>query len=367
MKPDGFGLKLCQGRKVMSKSTLSRLRKVRKAARYLKTSTYEISAKCNLKCEGCLFFSGEHAYQHEEEVDTERWREFFRQEAERGITFAFLAGAEPALAPDRLRAAWESIPSGMIVTNGTRRIPEDIGYRLHISLWGSEESSELTRGGNVVPKAFRNYANDPRAVFVYTINALNIDEIRPMARLCAEHGVPMTFNYYSPTEVYQKELNIAGAERSTYFRFSTGTDNLLLTPEHYKRARETIESVMSELPATVIYSLSYDDWVTGEQVYSLDDEGIAYDCASRSDHVHGTFFVDQQRSDLKCSNPTFDCRECRTYASGMTSHVRIEHQNVLKSSLQLAWSDAFDCWDSLFVGSQWGRLDDHIAQYGRRL
>lgn len=341
----------------MNHSIKRRLLQVRKAATMLRTSTYEISSRCNLTCEGCLFFSGEHAYQHAETDDYQAWRAFFRREAERGITYAFLAGAEPALALDRLRAAWEYIPAGMVVTNGTRRIPEDIGFRLHISLWGSEETSRLTRGADVTHKAFRNYAFDERAVFVYTLNPMNLGEVLAMAEACRDHGVPMTFNYYSPTSLYQRALAQPLEQRTDHFRFSTSESNLVMSPEDYKRARETVELAKERFPETIVYSFAYDDWVTGSRVYDLDHQGVATNCAARSDHIHGTFFVDQKRSDLKCSNPTFDCRECRTYASGMTSHVRIEHQRTILSDSKAAWSDAFECWGRLFVGNQWTRLE----------
>lgn len=329
---------------------------IRSAARSFRTTTYEVSATCNLKCEGCLFFSGEHAWQHSERTDPEAWRTFFRNEARRGVSYGFLAGAEPSLAIERLRAAWEYLPAGMAVTNGTRRIPDDIGFRLHVSLWGSEETSTLTRGADVTGKALRNYAGDPRAVFVYTINACNLHEVLPMARACADHGVPMTFNYYSPTETYRRELQGDRTARTDWFRFSSAEDNLTLSPVDYCRARDVIEAAIALLPETVIYSLAYDDWVTGATPYDLDGDGIARDCASRSDGMHRTFFVDQSESDLKCSNPTFDCRDCRTYASGMTSHIRLEHQNLRRQAGK-GWTDAFDCWNRIFVGNQWARLD----------
>lgn len=336
-----------------------RLAEVRKAARYFKTSTYEISAHCNLKCEGCLYFSGEHAYQHTERTDAETWREFFRQEAERGITFAFLAGAEPSLVIDRLLAAWEFIPTGMVVTNGTRRIPEEIGFRIHVSVWGNEATTKLTRGANVTQKALHNYAFDPRAILVYTINKLNLDEIMPMVQSCFEHGLPLTFNYYSPTQRYQQELNGMVQPRPDYFRFSNSERNLVMGAEDYQRTKEIIKQAKAAYPDTIVYSMAYDEWVTSENMYELDDQGVASNCAGRSDRVHGTFFVDQTKSLLKCSNPTFDCRECRTYANGMTSHIRIEHQRMFHSETRVGWSDAFECWNKIFVGNQWPRLKAH--------
>lgn len=337
-------------------SISKRRQELRWLARHLKTSTYEISANCNLSCEGCLFFSGEHAWKHTEAQDTQGWHNFFSREQNRGVTYAFLAGAEPALAIDRIRAAHTYIPAGMIVTNGTRRIPDDIRYRIHVSLWGSSETSSLTRGANVVEKAFRNYAGDPRAVFVFTINAMNIDELGEMAHLCARHDVRVTFNYFSPTRVYTEQIGGEAADRTKYFRFSDADKNLVLDLDDYRRARAVIKQLRLALPDHVVYSLAYDTWITGQAVFDLDEYGVATKCAGRRDRHHKTFFVDRTESHLKCSNPTFDCRDCRTYASGMTSHVRIHHEAMLRSRAESSIGDSFEEWKVIFIGDQWQRL-----------
>ena len=224
---------------------------------------------------------------------------------------------------------------------------------------GGEATTALTRGADVTAKAFRNYANDPRAVFVFTINAMNLDEIRPMAYACAKHGVPMTFNYFAPTEVYETSISVDQPSRDDYLRFSDQDRNLILRDEDYGRARTIIDGLRDELPETIVYSSAYDDWITSESPYDFDEAGIARDCASRSDSVHQTYFVDQARSDLKCSHPTFDCRQCRTYASGMTTHVRNENRDVMRRRGRQSSSDAFDVWERLFVGDQWTRLSAH--------
>src|SRR5437016_3859011 len=60
-------------------------------------SNFDLTSRCNLFCEGCFYFEGEDYKRAKEQNDLDQWREFFREQARRGITFASLAGAEPAL------------------------------------------------------------------------------------------------------------------------------------------------------------------------------------------------------------------------------------------------------------------------------
>jgi hypothetical protein len=76
--------------------------------------------------------------------------------------------------PEILRAAHRHIPFGTIFTNGTKRIPSDIGYRIHVSIWGGSKTAKAMRGADTNQKAFRNFAGDPKALFVMVLNPLNL-------------------------------------------------------------------------------------------------------------------------------------------------------------------------------------------------
>ena len=67
--------------------------------------------------------------------------EFFAGQARRGVTFASLEGAEPALEQDRLEIANRHSPRGAIFTNGTIRIRSSINYPIVISIWGDPETT----------------------------------------------------------------------------------------------------------------------------------------------------------------------------------------------------------------------------------
>ncbi|WP_291842838.1 radical SAM protein [Maricaulis sp.] len=319
----------------------------------LRSSGYDVASTCNLRCEGCFYFSGEASNIQADTSVLSDWQAFFRAERGRGVNYAFLAGAEPSLYLDRIRAAAAEIPWGMVFTNGTRRIPADIPYRLHISLWGDDDTADRVRGASVNNKAFRNYAGDPRALFIYTINAQNIDEIAPMVARCATAGVPISFNYYSPTGDYLTRLAEQAGDRSDYFRFSTPDDNLLLDETAFARCRTVLKSVLETWPDTVLYSMDYDRWITASPApYALDAEGIATDCSFRADGWHRHHQIDRSVSAQKCGNPNLDCSACRTYAAGMGSYVRQLRQSAGQDNARQAWAEAFSVWQNIFMGPQ---------------
>ena len=72
---------------------------------------------------------------------------------------------------------FEEIPLGAIATNGLAVIPEDISYRIHISIWGNDATSLSTRNAkDMLARQIENYKGDPRAVWVYTFTRHNIAE-----------------------------------------------------------------------------------------------------------------------------------------------------------------------------------------------
>jgi len=330
-------------------------------ARSLRTTGYDISSTCNLNCEGCFYFSGDRSNIQEDRSELGDWEAFFRGQAEDGINYAYLAGAEPSLVPERLRLATRHIPYGMIFSNGTRRIPEDIRYRIHISMWGADESSGLARGANVNAKALRNYAGDDRALFVYTIHRRNIGEIEQAVQACHEAGVRITFNYFSATSDYLKKLQEAASNDDAYFRFSNADDNLMLEASDFAAARAELIRLIQAYPDTVLYSPDYDRWVTGPtSPYTLDEDGIAEDCSFRTDPWHRHFQIGREASPEKCGNPNVDCSQCRTYAAGMTSWTRHVAAHAPAESAKADWTRAFLTWKEIFLGDQ----VDHLAVTG---
>lgn len=320
----------------------------------LRTAGFDVSSTCNLRCEGCYYFSGDRsATEHRQANDLQLWQDFFATKAAEGVNYAYLAGAEPSLEPDRIRAAAAAIPWGMVVTNGTRRIPDEVRYRIHISLWGSEATSGLTRGADVNRKAFANYRDDPRAIFVYTINRQNLDEIEPMVAACAANGNRITFSHFSPTQEYRQKLARNAANDQDFFRFSSDQSHLLLDADVFAKAREIIVRLMRLYPDTILYSMAYDDWISepGSR-YELDENGIATDCAFRADPWFRYYQINRNPSPQKCGLPNMDCSECRTYAPGVASHAKATRGNSARLAVNDQWARSFLIWKDMFLGEQ---------------
>lgn len=318
----------------------------------LRTSNYDISSICNLRCEGCLFFSGADEASLTATEDLGLWQAFFHAEAARGINFAYVAGAEPSLTPDRIRACHDHIPMGAIFTNGTKRIDPDISYRIHVSLWGNEARSELYRGASVNRRAMRNYAGDPRAIFVMTLNRLNLAEIPEVAAACADHGVVLTFSLFSPTTDYNQRMAAAGAGenaaahagKTDYFRFSSQAQDMRFDAATLARAHDAMLEAAAAFPGTVKISPAYLRWVTqGGSLYTLDAEGLATDCGNRLTLGHRHHNPDLSRNSGKCCSPNLDCRDCRAYAMSLATYFRRRRQ------MPEDWAEVWTFWADCFL------------------
>jgi MoaA/NifB/PqqE/SkfB family radical SAM enzyme len=300
---------------------------------FLRESTYDMTRRCNIRCHGCYYYEGDkqHAVDN---TDPAAWRALLTAEKERGITFVVLAGAEPALVPDLLQACYDVIPLGAIATNGIKKIPESVGYRIHVSVWGSEETSRRYRGNPCLPKQIENYAGDPRAVFVYTFTPENVDEAEGVVQRAVEADIRLTFNQFSPTVGYQGDM-----------RF---------TPATLARVRETAMRLIREYPDHVIYSDYNAEAHT--DVRSLHERyRCPYPRVNPNDGYGLGRSFRQYRSDLTwdrdaaCCVPDTDCAECRHYAAGsaVVTARMLDHADSAESFRK--WLDYVDTYLSVWV------------------
>ena len=182
-----------------------RWEKIRKF-NFLRESTYDMSNRCNIRCEGCYYYQGDKQFA-EENPDPEAWRQLMRQEKERGITYVVLAGAEPSLVPELLQVCADEIPLGSIASNGVKKIPESVGYKVHISVWGNDKTSlRLRKAKDLLRRQMDNYTGDPRAVFVYTFTPDNIGEAANVVATLAARNCRVTFNVFSSPVGYTGPL-----------------------------------------------------------------------------------------------------------------------------------------------------------------
>ena len=309
---------------------------------------YDISATCNLRCEGCFYFDVPEAKRSADTHTPEQWERFFAEERDHGVNFAMLAGAEPSLQLDRLRLAQRYIPNGVVYSNGVRLIPEDLRYKIHLSIWGVGTTDSELRGAPVVSRAMENYRNDRRALCVFTITALNLHDIVPATRLAWDHGLPITFNYFSPSINFSEKIRRGDGNDQQFFRISSESHNPMLSRSDFTAARLEIERAMTLFPETVLYSLHYDDWITQSDPHDIDaDTGIARDCGVRITHqVH--YKIDMT-SDMKCGAPQTDCSTCRGYGPNYATYfLRRRSAAKLPGGVE-AWYETRRIWARMFL------------------
>jgi organic radical activating enzyme len=301
---------------------------------YLRESTYDMTSRCNVICDGCYYFEGDK--QHTKDVvDVEAWRALMRSERDRGITFVVLAGAEPALVPELLQAVAEIMPTGAIATNGLVKIPASVGYRTHVSVWGNDETSERVRKAKrMLERQLENYADDRRAVFVYTFSRSNIEEAYDVVGRIAAAGRQVTFNMFSAPVGYTGELRHDHA-------------SLL-------KVREAMLGLSAQYPQSVLCTPYY-------ALVHTSDKGLhdlfscPYPRRNPSDEFGLGRTFRQVRTDLQwvreaaCCVPDTDCDDCRHYAAGSAVVTARMNRHTNSADEFRAWLDYVDTYLSVWV------------------
>lgn len=301
---------------------------------FLRESTYDMTSRCNLRCEGCYYYQGDKQHT-EDETDPEAWRRLLEAEKERGITFVVLAGAEPGLVPDLCRVCHEVIPLGCIASNGLRPFPDDIRYRVHISVWGDDEESRRFRGRPCLERQLSCFDGDERAIFVYTFTRRNIDQVDSEAERIADRGGRLTFNVFSPTEGYEGELKMDAGS--------------------FHRCHDKMLEMLDRYPESVLYS-RYNAEVHTDPERSLHRRfKCPYPRVNPDTKLGLGRSFRQYRSDLSwdrsaaCCVPDTDCDECRHYASGSAIVTARMAQHVDSELEFCKWLDYVDTYLAVWV------------------
>jgi len=305
---------------------------------------YEMTKRCNLRCEGCYYFEGVYDPAVVETKDTALWDKFFRAEGARGVSMAYFVGAEPSLVQDRLAAAAQHLKIGQTGSNGKIFIDKTIPFRIVLSVWaGDDATDQELRGGAVFRTAIRNYAGDPRAILLYTISKRNLAGIRLATALAADNGLKITFNMYSPSSGYLAKLVAAAPNDRAFFRTSSPEDNLMFGAADLLQVRNAVEAAMETWPETVVYSKAYNRWITSEgPLYPLDDDGIAQDCRARVGGKFKYFTTDLQPAAVKCCTPSVDCRHCRMYNGGWSTRLEPGERDVATMTSFVEWLEMLE-------------------------
>ena len=310
-----------------------RWEKVRKYF-FLRESTYDMANRCNIRCDGCYYYEGEKQFARTNR-DPDAWRSLMRAERERGITYVVLAGAEPALSPELLQVCYDEIQLGSIATNGVCFISASVNYKVHISVWGNDETSlRIRRAKNLLSQQIDNYAGDARAVFVYTYTRGNIQEADEVIQRLVERDCEVTFS------VFSSPIGYAGPLRHDH-------QSLLAT-------RRSMLRLLERYPAQVLFS-PYSA-VAHTHVFGLHDlYKCSYPRMNPSMEIGLGRSFRQYRTDLgwdrsvSCCVPDTDCADCRHYASGSAVVTARLHRHATDPEYFRAWLDYVDTYLSVWV------------------
>ncbi len=310
-----------------------RWEKVRKYF-FLRESTYDMSNRCNIRCNGCYYYEGEKQFAKENR-DLDAWRTLMRSEKARGITFVVLAGAEPSLVPELCQVCFDELPMGAIATNGLKRIPDNVGYKIHISVWGNDDTSlKIRHAKNMLERQIENYRADPRAVWVYTFTRHNIAEAADVVRVLAQKQCKVTFNMFSAPVGYDGDLSH--------------------TAESLKSTRETMNALLSQYPEHVLYS--HYNVVAHTHTRGLHAlYGCSYPRQNPSTDIGLGRSFRQYRTDLSwdrdaaCCVPDTDCRDCRHYAAGSAVVTARLYRHAVDPDTFRSWLDYVDTYLAVWV------------------
>lgn len=301
---------------------------------FLRESTYDMTRRCNIRCEGCYYFEGD-KQNAEENRDPSAWRKLMQDEKKRGITFVVLAGAEPSLVPELLEVCYGQLPLGAVATNGLKLIPKSVGYKIHISVWGNDDTSLRIRNAkNMLQHQIDNYHNDSRAVFVYTFTPQNIAEAGQVTEILAQRGCKITFNIFSAPVGY--------------------TGHLRHTPLSLRKTRYAMTDLLDRYPETVLYSRY--NAVAHTHRFGLHHLfKCSYPrCNPSADMGLGRSFR-QYRTDLNwdkssaCCVPDTDCPDCRHYASGSAIVTARLFRHAIDPDTFKAWLDYVDTYLAVWI------------------
>ncbi len=314
-------------------ATRDRWEKVRRYF-FLRESTYDMTNRCNIRCDGCYYYEGDKQFAVEN-GNPEDWRALMRKEKERGITYVVLAGAEPSLVPELLQVCFDEMPLGSIATNGFKKIPDAVGYKIHISVWGNDESSlRVRRAKHLLKTQIENYSGDPRAVFVYTYTRENIEEAHEVAAELAAHDCKLTFNVFSSPVGYEGPLRHH--------------------PASLAQTRQSMITLLRQYPDNVLFSVY--NAVAHTSLLGLHDlYSCSYPRCNPSQDIGLGRSFRQYRTDLNwdrsvaCCVPDTDCPDCRHYAAGSAVVTARLYRHVITPETFKSWLDYVDTYLAVWV------------------
>jgi len=308
----------------------------------IRSSIYDVTNRCNLRCKGCFFFSsGEHHVA--EERDIKRWESFVDKEKERGVNLAILIGGEPTLCMDRIEAFYQRLPT-YCATNGLIKVSRDRfpDMMVGISLWGGRADEEVLRGRDTFAISSRNYAGDSYTYYLYTITPRQVGKIEPVIKRIADVGLKVHLQLLSNDE---------------------GVDGFSWHEGELSDLRCEMDEMLDEYPQTVVSSKYYHEVITtgkmmGRRFGWEECPSVTESQDNRKPQPRHLLHFIRWASDLQtvhrcCTSATRDCSTCKDGAAHM-SWIMVNKREHMNSTEDLQnWIEVYEMFAKLYRFIPW--------------
>ncbi len=309
----------------------------------IRSSIYDVTNRCNLRCKGCFFFSsGEHEVAAEEN-DIGKWHDFVKKEMDRGVNLAILIGGEPTLCLDRVEAFYKKLPT-FCATNGLIKVPRDRfpDMMVGISLWGDAEDETILRGKDTFKISSANYAGDPHAYYLYTITPKQLGKTEKIIQKIKDVGLKAHMQLLSNDE------DVDG--------FSWQADELVAV-------RAEMDSMLDSYPDTVISSKYYHEVITTGKMLDrafgwMECPSVTEPLDKRNPRPKRLISFIRWSSELQtmhrcCTSETRDCSTCKDGAAHM-SWVMVNKRAHIKTTKDLQnWIEVYEMFAKLYQFIPW--------------
>ena len=309
----------------------------------IRSSIYDVTNRCNLRCKGCFFFSsGEHEAAPEEH-DIAKWEAFVESEMGRGVNLAILIGGEPTLCLDRVEAFYKRLPT-FCATNGIIKVPRDRfpDMMVGISLWGDEEDEKLLRGKDAFSISSKNYAGDPYTYYLYTLTPNQLGKIERVIRKIHAAGLKVHMQLLSNDE---------------------GVDGFSWKPEELVDVRAEMDAMLDAYPETVVSSKYYHQIITTGEMLGrpfgwMECPSVTAPLDRRDPQPKRLTNFIRWASDLEtmhrcCTSETRDCSTCKDGAAHM-SWVMVNKRAHMRSTEDLQnWIEIYEMFAKLYQFIPW--------------
>jgi len=326
---------------LLDKEWYERYKKISKLN--IRSSIYDVTNKCNLRCKGCFFFSSDEHKKSPDEMDIRKWEEFVDKEKDRGVNLAILIGGEPTLFLDRVEAFYKRLPT-YCATNGIIKVPRDRfpGMMVGISLWGDEEDEKTLRGRDTFTISRKNYEGDPFTYYLYTITPKQIGKIERIIKKIADVGLKVHMQLLSNDE---------------------GVDGFSWTDRELSAIRIEMDEILEKFPETVISSKYYHEIITtgkmlGRPFGWSECPSVTKPLDTRNPQPKRLIEFIRWAADLQtmhrcCTSETRDCSTCKDGAAHM-SWVMVNKRAHLRSTKDLQnWIEVYEMFGKLYKFIPW--------------